>query len=282
MFVLGLGLSACTGAHGVEPDERTRLPDPATRPGATLVGPIDRPRLVLIRDPVAVPSTTTSPAPPGPSTTTTPTTTPAATTSAPPQAEGLESSEPAPGTVALTFDDGPFENWTPILLDVLDAYGVKATFFVSTYRLPAEAALIPEILARGHSVQSHGDRHENLTRKTEEEIRLDLTTSIEKLIAAGAPRPTCFRPPYGSTNETVDSVAAELGLTVIGWSLNSLDYSEQDAARVTEITLEWVEDGDVILAHDQWAPIWETALPAVIEGVSERGLGFSPLCLPAP
>ncbi len=183
--------------------------------------------------------------------------------------------------MALTFDDGPFDGWTDSILDALDSRGVKATFFISTYRLPAIGHLIPEIVARGHSVQTHGNHHDDLTLKTEEEMRADITLSIDKLVAAGAPKPTCLRPPYGHTSETLNGVAAELGLEVIGWSLNSLDYSLQDD-RVIDTILNNVQPGDNVLMHDLWAPVWETALPVVIDGIAARGIGFSTICGPPP
>jgi peptidoglycan/xylan/chitin deacetylase (PgdA/CDA1 family) len=291
VFLAGLVLavSACTGARGVAPHDLPTAIDPIETSGVTVLGPVSKPRLVLVADPVAVPSTTTSTAVVlqtvplegvDPTTTTSSSSTTTTTVALAPVEAGF-STEPAPGTVALTFDDGPFDGWTDTILDVLDAHAVTATFFISTYRLPTVAHLIPVIVERGHSVQTHGDRHDNLTQKTEEEIRADIATSIDKLVAAGAPRPTCFRPPYGATNEVVNRVAAEFDLQVIGWTLNSLDYSLQDEQGVTDTVLTYVTDGDNILMHDQWAPIWEPALPVVINEIRNRGLDFSPICLPS-
>jgi peptidoglycan/xylan/chitin deacetylase (PgdA/CDA1 family) len=190
--------------------------------------------------------------------------------------------EPAAGAVALTFDDGPFDGYTDEILEILAAQRVTATFFISTYRLPQVAHLIPELVAAGHSVQSHSDHHDDLTEMSAEEIRAELSTSIDKLVDAGAPRPTCLRPPYGATNDLVNRVAGELGLEVVGWTLNTLDYSLQDAERVIETTLEHIHEGDTVLMHDQWAPIWETALPVVITALVNRGIGFSSICVEAP
>lgn len=198
----------------------------------------------------------------------------------PPEEVMIEvSSEPAPGTVALTFDDGPFEDWTATILDVLDDRGVTATFFVSTYLLPKHAHLIPLLVDAGHSVQSHGNRHIDMTRLTEEEIRSELLTSIYRLVAAGAPRPACFRPPYGARDETVERVASDLGLEVVMWSVDSADTVRRNAAGVIDAVVGNAADGDIVLLHDQWAPVHETALPAVIEDIVARGLGFSPLCM---
>jgi len=286
--LLWLLLGACTGARGIQPGGSFG-PFPETEAPTTIVGPVSAPRFVLTEEPVAVPSTTTTlpapeipdasggiTAPPAPAPTAT-----VATLEAPPPAPAATSIEPLPGTVALTFDDGPFDEWTETILETLAAHDVNATFFVSTYRLPELAHLIPQIVEAGHSVQTHGDHHDDLTAKTEDEIRIDLITSIQKLVEAGAPRPTCFRPPYGATNDLVNQVAADLDLQVVGWSLNTLDYSLQDAQQVIDTMLTHVRPGDNVLAHDQWAPVWEEALPVVITELRARGIGFSPICVTA-
>jgi peptidoglycan-N-acetylglucosamine deacetylase len=285
---LVLALSACSGSNGIQPEYIPELLDPADAPNATILGPVAVPRIEISGDPVAVPSTTTTIAPdqipieavdPDPVTTTT---TAAAAVAPTPPIEVSANPLPLEGTVALTFDDGPFDGWTDAILDVLAAENVQATFFISTYRLPQIGHLIPDIMAAGHSVQSHSDHHEDLTLMSEEDIRTELARSIDKLVDAGAPRPTCVRPPYGATNEIVNRIAADLGLQVVGWTLNSLDYSLKDD-RVIDTTLGNVQPGDNVLMHDQWAPVWETALPVVIRGIRDKGIGFSTICaVPLP
>ena len=271
-----LTLSACSISNGIQAEYVPELLDPADAPNATILGPVATPRIEISANPVAVPSTSTTIVPdaipvdsvdPAPVTTAAPT----------PPVEGSASPLPVEGTVALTFDDGPFDGWTDAILEVLAAEGVQATFFISTYRLPQVGHLIPEIMAAGHSVQSHSDHHEDLTLMSEEDIRTELARSIDKLVDAGAPRPTCVRPPYGATNEIVNRIASDLGLQVVGWSLNSLDYSLKDN-RVIDTTLNHIQPGDNVLMHDQWAPVWETALPVVISGIRNKGIGFSTIC----
>jgi len=279
LVLLVVLLSAWSGGLGIEPTSRAAPTVPP--PSITILGPTATPRLELTTDPVAIPSTTALPAESDSAipSVTVPTSEgpfPARPTVIP---RGVE---PAEGTVALTFDDGPFDGYTDTILDVLAAHRVTATFFIATYRLPRVAHLIPEMVAAGHSVQSHSDHHDDLTEMSEEEIRIELSTSIDKLVDAGAARPTCVRPPYGTTSDLVNRVAGELGLEVVGWTLNTLDYSLQDAERVIDTTLDHIQPGDTVLMHDQWAPIWETALPVVITALDARGVGFSPICVEAP
>ncbi len=188
--------------------------------------------------------------------------------------------DPPPGTIALTFDDGPFEELTPLILEILARYDIKATFFISTYRLPHNEHLIHQILAGGHSVQSHGNLHTRLPNRTRDEILEDLQLSLDLIVAAGAPRPTCFRPPYGATNEDVVSVAEELGLEVVLWTVFSLDTVHREPDGIITSTLAAAAPGDVVLMHDHWASAHEIALPIIIESLLEQGVGFGPICIP--
>lgn len=188
----------------------------------------------------------------------------------------------APGTIALTFDDGPFETLTPVILEILSRYDIRATFFISAYRLPQNAEVISLILAAGHSVQSHGYHHVRLPGLTRDEILEEVQLSIDLITAAGAPSPTCFRPPYGATNEDVTSVAEELGLEVVLWTVSSGDTVHQEPDGIIRSTLAAAAPGDVVLMHDHWASALEIALPIIIESLLERGIGFAPICVPVP
>ncbi len=188
--------------------------------------------------------------------------------------------DPPPGSVALTFDDGPFEVLTPIILEILDRYGIKATFFISTYRLRYNTSLIDEIVAAGHSVQTHGHEHRSLIGLNEQEVLEDLRRSINLIVGAGAPAPRCLRPPYGHSNDVVRGVAKKLGLEIVLWTHNSRDYSLQEPEGVIDATLDGLAPGDVVLMHDLWGEVHEEALPVIIETALRRGIGFASICMP--
>ena len=139
---------------------------------------------------------------------------------------------------------------------------------------------VQEILAAGHSVQSHGNLHIRLPNRTREEILEEVQLSLDLIVAAGAPRPTCFRPPYGATNEDVFSVAEELGLEVVLWTVASLDTVHQEPDGIIASTLAVAAPDDVVLMHDHWASAHEIALPIIIESLLEQGVGFGPICVP--
>ena len=123
---------------------------------------------------------------------------------------------------ALTFDDGPSVN-TPHLLEMLEEYGIPATFFVLGNQAERHPDLVRRILAEGHEVGNHSYSHPNLravspARKEEELRRTD--TILRNLGAS----PVFIRPPYGSYDTSTERIAESLGLTVILWSMDSRDW----------------------------------------------------------
>ena len=123
---------------------------------------------------------------------------------------------------ALTFDDGPSIN-TPHLLDMLEEYGIPATFFLLGNQVERHPDIVKRILAEGHEVGNHSYSHPNLrvvspARKEEELRRTD--TILRNLGAS----PMFVRPPYGSYDAYTEKVAANLGLSLMLWSLDSRDW----------------------------------------------------------
>lgn len=201
-----------------------------------------------------------------------------------PPAEAAEppvSITPRGGRVALTFDDGPHPRWTPVILDILDGYGVKATFFVQGWKVDAHPGLAREIVARGHSLQSHTYGHENLPRLGDGWVTWSLLEANRAIAEASGAAPTCLRPPYGATSPRVDRLSRAAGLEPVGWDVNTRDYAHGSAAAAIAAATA-AEPGDVILMHDTLGPIWEAALPVVIEHFQERGIGFDTLCIDRP
>ena len=184
---------------------------------------------------------------------------------------------PRDGTVALTFDDGPHPEWTPIVLDILDAYGVKATFFVAGFRAERHPEIVADIAARGHSVQNHTFGHENLVEYGNRTISWTLIEANRVIRDTTGSTPTCMRPPFGSTSRRVLDVISEHNLHVVMWDINTRDYAHNSASAAVTHALR-AEPGDILLMHDIHGYLWVDALPRVIEGLQARGIGFDTLC----
>jgi peptidoglycan-N-acetylglucosamine deacetylase len=195
-----------------------------------------------------------------------------------PTASAGVAGEPAPGTVGLTFDDGPHPVWTPVVLDMLDALGIKATFFVLGVQVRKFPDLAREIVARGHSIQVHGYSHTNFARLSDARLRAEVARTSDLIFEATGVRPTCVRPPYGSTNRRVTAVIAEMGLQQVIWDLNSVDYSAKTAGVSYYQVVRKAKAGDDILGHDTLGWIWKRNLPPLVAELTSRGIGFDTIC----
>lgn len=186
--------------------------------------------------------------------------------------------------VVLTFDDGPDPKHTRAVLDVLDATGAKATFFVIGEKAERHADVVREIVARGHAVGVHGFSHDRLfSLRGSRRVRADLTRAVASLEKITGERPVLFRPPIGHTNPTIARIADQLELTTIGWSVRARDglaatKPEDVVARVRR----GLEDGAIVLLHDapekgDREPAAIAALPAVLEAIAAKNLAVVPL-----
>jgi peptidoglycan/xylan/chitin deacetylase (PgdA/CDA1 family) len=153
-------------------------------------------------------------------------------------------------TLALTFDDGPNPAVTPKLLDVLDRYDARATFFLIGRHVRACPALAAEIAARGHAIGNHTDTHANLLWLSGAQVRDELLRCSAAIRTATGQRPTMMRPPYGYRTPHVHAAARQAGLgPLILWSRSARDWNPQPAAQVIQ-RLQAVRSGDIVLLHD--------------------------------
>jgi peptidoglycan/xylan/chitin deacetylase (PgdA/CDA1 family) len=137
-----------------------------------------------------------------------------------------------PGEMALTYDDGPNPAATPMLLDVLAAAGVKATFFVIGRFVREQAVLTRRIVSEGHLIGNHSMTHPNLARQSESRIREELAGCNAAIEDAFGGPVRLFRPPFGYRRPAVLRVARELGLTPVNFNVIVSDWMPTDAATV--------------------------------------------------
>lgn len=185
----------------------------------------------------------------------------------------------APGHVALTFDDGPDPRSTPAILDGLDRLGWKATFFVLGSQVRRAPELLDEILARGHELGVHGDRHVSHLRRPAQWTVADVT-SARDLIEGRTGRPLrWFRPPYGAMAASSLVAARRTGLQTVLWTTWGRDWREQATAEsvVADVTATW-RPGATVLLHDSdvtSAPgAWRAAVGA-LPLLAQRWSGLS-------
>ena len=189
--------------------------------------------------------------------------------------------------VALTFDDGPDPVWTPRVLDVLKARGLKATFFVVGRNAEDHPDLIRRIVAEGHEIGNHSYTHGNLAEMPEWRQRLELGAT-ERLIEAETGRSTTlFRPPYnadatpsnGAELAQLAFAEREMGYTVVLEKIDPQDWARPGADVIVQRVKEQRREGSIILLHDAGGDRSQTlaALPRILDWLAERGDAVVPM-----
>jgi peptidoglycan-N-acetylglucosamine deacetylase len=181
--------------------------------------------------------------------------------------------------LAITFDDGPDPVDTPQILDLLEKYQVKATFFV----IGSKAGKYPEILRRemegGHEIANHTFTHQFFNRSsTAEKIKKEIEQTQEAIYTITGQKPSLFRPPGGMFNESVLRVARNEGLRTIMWSWHqdTRDWSRPGVGYIVNKVLKNVHNGDIILLHDYVSGKSQTikALESILPALSKQGYEF--------
>lgn len=151
--------------------------------------------------------------------------------------------------IALTFDDGPDQLYTPKILDVLKKHDAKATFFLVGNRLEAYEDVVQRIEKEGHIIGNHTMSHPNIMKIEPEEVLQELADCDQAIFDLVGYRPLLFRSPYGSlTPELVELISGK-GYKIISWNVDSLDWKGIPAEEVKLNIIENVENGSIVLQH---------------------------------
>lgn len=187
---------------------------------------------------------------------------------------GIERTAPG-GKAVLTFDDGPdpSRGATPAVLDALDAAGARATFFVVGEQVAAAPHLAREILARGHEIGVHGNRHFRHDRVPAAESVADIEAGYEIVAGLTGESPSFYRPPYGKLSREGHEACRGLGLEIAYWSTWGLDWEPLPSERIARRVIRELGDGAIVLLHDsnRYATR-QSALPTAeaIEAIAAR------------
>lgn len=152
--------------------------------------------------------------------------------------------------IALTFDDGPHPEFTPAILDLLDKYNAKATFFCIGKNVEMHQQLARTIKDKGHVLGNHSYSHNNLfSLFGKKKVENELTSSNDVILATTGAHCKLFRPPYGVTNPPIASALKSLPLKTVGWSIRSFDTSRAPE-KVIKSVISKIKPGSIILLHD--------------------------------
>ena len=183
---------------------------------------------------------------------------------------------PAPTTgnkvIALTFDDGPGP-YTAHLLDVLDQYGAKATFFLIGSKVSSQANVVRSIHARGHQLGNHSWSHPELPKLPVDQIAGEIDRTNNAIKQATGVTPAILRPPYGAVNGVVLEQLRLRGMSSILWSVDTRDWADRNSDIVCSRAVAGARPGAIILMHD----IHQTsvgAVPCILSALKQQGYSF--------
>lgn len=156
---------------------------------------------------------------------------------------------PAKREIALTFDDAPDPRFTPQILDILKANGIKATFFIVGSRAEKNPELVRRMVREGHAIGGHSYDHPDFTRLSPARFQNQVEKTSAILTRLAGYRPNLIRPPYGEIREGQLLWLGDQGYYTINWSADSLDWRNLKSGPVYANVMKSVGPGIIVLQH---------------------------------
>lgn len=187
----------------------------------------------------------------------------------------LDTSRPEPqpsncsGYVAITYDDGPTGNTSNWVSSLKQNGLTPVTFFVNGANIGNNSAGIRQMLEVGE-IQSHAYDHVDMGGYSSQQVTDQLSRNNQAIQNAGAPKPTIFRPPYGTNNATITNAARSLGLYTITWDVDSQDWNGASVSAIVS-AVGRMQNGQVILMHQNQNNSLQ-AIPQIAANLKSRGL----------
>lgn len=172
--------------------------------------------------------------------------------------------------VAITFDSAWGADKTLKIIDILNEYNVTATFFLVGFWVEKYPDMVKALNDNGIEIGTHSNTHADFAKLSTEQMKLELTTSINLINNVTGENPTLFRAPYGSYNNQVISTASSLGLKTIQWDVDTLDWKGLSGIDICNRVLNNVKNGSIILCHNNSDHILD-ALPLILERLKLKG-----------
>lgn len=178
--------------------------------------------------------------------------------------------------IAISFDAAWGANYTEDLLAILKKYDVKTTFFLVGFWVDKYPEMVKRIDEEGHEIGNHSSKHPHMSQLSKEQIIEELTKTSSKIEAVTNKKVVLFRPPFGDYNNRLITTSRELGLQVIQWDVDSLDYKDYGADAIVKRVLSKVKSGSIVLFHNN-ATYTKDALPVILENLQKEGYKIVPV-----
>lgn len=178
--------------------------------------------------------------------------------------------------ISISFDCAWGTEYTDELLDVLERENVRATFFMVEFWTEKYPEYVKKIDEKGHEIGTHSATHSYMSKLSEEEIRQELTSSSQAIEEVTGKKTQLFRPPYGDYDDLLIDTAKSMGLYIIQWDVDSLDWKDLSANDIAMRVINRVQNGSIILCHNNGLHTAE-ALPIILDTLKNKGYEFVPV-----
>jgi peptidoglycan/xylan/chitin deacetylase (PgdA/CDA1 family) len=185
--------------------------------------------------------------------------------------------------VALTFDDGPAQPTTRQIMDLLDKYSVKATFFVSGANALSYPEIIREIIDRGHTIGNHSFHHNPFVMLRSYNYLYQEIFRAQEVLRKMGIKTLAFRPPVGIINPKLSLILDKLGMFCVTFSCRAFDAGNRRVKNIASNILKKVKADDIILLHDvpprhkEESVILLSEIESILQGLTVKGLKVVPL-----
>ena len=178
--------------------------------------------------------------------------------------------------IAISFYAAWGSEKTMEILDILDRYHVKTTFFLVGFWIDAYPERTIQIAARGHEIGNHSTNHPNMPTLSAEQMAQEIDETQEKITKLTSQTPTLFRAPFGDYDNKLMSLLHEKGYEGIQWSIDSLDWKDIGTDQIVQRVTDDVKSGDIILFHNNSEDVLDF-LPIILEKLQGDGFTIVPI-----
>lgn len=179
-------------------------------------------------------------------------------------------------SIAISFDCAWGVEYTDRILETLEKFDVKATFFAVEFWVEKYPEYAKKIVEAGHDLGTHSATHPHMAKLSVNAVTEEIQSSKKAIEDVTGAKVTLFRAPFGEYNDTVISVAESLGLFTIQWDVDSLDWKNLSAGKIASRVLKGIKTGSIILCHNNGLHTAE-ALPMILSSAINCGYKFVPI-----
>lgn len=172
--------------------------------------------------------------------------------------------------IALTFDDGPDSEYTPMLLDGLAERKVKATFFVIGKQAEEQPEIMQRLVKEGHLIGNHTYNHVDIRHMTESAAKEEILKANEVITKYTGEEPCFLRPPFGNGSSRLEK---DMEMIQVLWTIDTMDWACKNEAKICNTVYREIKENSIILMHDEYPSSVRAAL-SIIDQLKKEGYEF--------